>query len=305
MIVILGSGALGSIFGGRLTEARESVVLIDTWREHVDEMNNNGLNIEGVGGSRVIPVRAVTSPKEVEGKVELVIILVKSMDTETTIEDALPIIGNDTLVMTLQNGLGNAERIAEIVGGEKVIAGVTSDGATLLGPGHVRHIALGSTTIGPLTGEMTERVKETADLLTKAGFHTGLSTDVPSTIWDKLLVNAGINALTAVLRVPNGYLVKHKSAEKLLEMVLKESVEVCRAKGIKLERDPIEYCKQVARNTAGNLSSMYQDVLNRRPSEIDYINGAIAREGKRYGIETPVNEVLVKMVKAVEEGYEG
>jgi len=302
MIAILGSGAMGSVFGGKLAEAGEDVVLIDPWREHVEEINDRGLGIEGVGGTRRIRIKAVTSPQQVEDEVKLIIVFVKSQQTETAVKGAAQIIEDDTLVMTLQNGLGNAETIAKIVGVERTMAGVTANGATLLGPGNVRHVALGDTTIGSLSGKITN-IEEIAHILTKAGLPTKLSDDVREEIWGKLIVNVGINALTAVLRVPNGYLVEHKSTEKLLEMAVKEAMEVSRAEGIELKDDPLVHCKMVAENTAKNLSSMYQDVTNRRRTEIDYINGAIARGGKKYGIKTPVNEILVKLVKAIEEGY--
>lgn len=303
-IAVLGSGAMGSVFGGKLTETGEDVTLIDVWKEHVDIMNRNGLHLEGIGGDRHIPVKAVTSAAEIEGKVDLVIVFVKSSFTETAVKEALSIIGDETLVMTVQNGLGNAEKIAEIVGETKTIAGVTGNGGTLIGPGHVRHAGLGDTVIGPLNGSITPKIDEVANALTKAGLPARVSVNVPGLIWGKLIANIGINALTAILRVPNGYLVEHKNPERLMERAVEEAVEVCDAKGIKLEYDdPVEHCKEVARATTTNFSSMYQDVANKRITEIDYINGAVVTEGSRLGIPTPVNEVLVRLVKSIEEGY--
>ncbi|MDI6602044.1 MAG: ketopantoate reductase family protein [Thermoanaerobacteraceae bacterium] len=303
-IAVLGSGAMGSVFGGKLTESGEDVTLIDVWKEHVDTMNKDGLHLEGIGGDRFIPVKAVTSTGNIDGKVDLIIVFVKSSFTETAVKEALPIVGEDTLVMTVQNGLGNAEKIAGIVGEKRTIAGVTGNGGTLLGPGHVRHAGVGDTIIGPLNGDVTEKVEEVARVLSKAGLPAKVSTNVPGLIWGKLIANIGINALTAILRVQNGYLVEHRNAEKLMEQAVKEAVEVCNAKGIKLEYDdPVEHCKDVARATATNFSSMYQDMSNKRITEIDYINGAVVSEGAKLGIPTPVNEVLVELIKALEEGY--
>lgn len=189
-------------------------------------------------------------------------------------------VGEDTLVMTVQNGLGNAEKIAGIVGEKKTIAGVTGNGGTLLGPGHVRHAGVGDTIIGPLNGDVTEKVEEVIRVLSKAGLPARVSTNVLGLIWGKLMANVGINALTAILKVQNGYLVGHRSAEKLMEQAVKEAAMVCRAKGIQLEYDdPIEPCKDIVSATAKNFSSMYQDVNNKRITEIDYINGAVVREG--------------------------
>jgi 2-dehydropantoate 2-reductase len=302
MIAILGAGAMGSVFGGRLAEAGEDVVLIARKRDHVEEINSRGLRIEGVGGYRRIGIRAFTSAQEVGRKADLIFLFVKSYSTEDAMIGSSPIVGEETMIVTLQNGLGNAEKIAEFVGEEKVIAGTTSGGATLLGPGHVRHVALGETVLGPLRGR-AEKAEPVASVLRRAGFPTSVTERVEEAIWGKLLINAGINPLTAILRVRNGQLLLRPSALLLMKMAVEEGLEVCKARGIELGFDPMEKCIDVVNGTRENISSMYQDVMRENITEIDYINGAIVREGKGLGIKTRVNEILVALIKAIEEGY--
>jgi len=302
-IAVLGSGAMGSVFGGLLAEHEQNVVLIDTWKQHIDAINKNGLHLEGIGGDRFINVKGVSSADEIKDHVDLVIVFVKSPFTESAVKGALHIIGENTMIMTLQNGLGNAEKIAEIAGSSKTIVGITNNGATLIEPGRVRHAGLGETVISPFDGKISQRIKEIAQIFTEAGLPTRVSDEVTVLVWDKLMVNVGINALTAVLKVPNGYLVEHASSDKLLEYAVKEAEKVCKAKGIQLRHDPVQHCRDVARATAANYSSMYQDVAKKRITEIDYINGAVVNEGRKLGIPTPVNETLVLLIKAIEEGY--
>jgi len=302
-IAVLGSGAMGSVFGGLLAEHGQDVVLIDTWKEHIDAINKNGLHLEGIGGDRFINVKGVSSADEIKDHVDLVIVFVKSPFTEPAVKGASHIIGENTMIMTLQNGLGNAEKIAEITGSSRIIVGITNNGATLIEPGHVRHAGSGETVISPFDGEVSHRINEIAQILTEAGLPTKVSDEVVGLVWDKLMVNVGINALTAILKVPNGYLIEHGSSEKLLEYAVREAEKMCKAKSIQLKHDPVQHCKDVARATAANYSSMYQDVAKKRITEIDYINGAVVNEGRKLGIPTPVNEVFVLLIKALEEGY--
>ncbi|NMA75525.1 MAG: ketopantoate reductase family protein [Bacteroidales bacterium] len=299
-IAIVGSGAMGCVFGGHLTEAGHDVVLIDIWAEHVQALNKKGLFLTGVSGERTIRVHAVTEPRGLV-KQDLVIVFVKSIDTEDAIQKANSIIGSDTIVLTLQNGLGNAERIGELVGYERVAAGVTAHGATILGPGRIRHAGSGETNIGPLAASKFPQIRSIAATLTGAGINTKAVKNVDSYIWSKLLVNAGINALTAILKMTNGDLVRNPEARQLLAMAVHEGITVACAKGIKLiPDDPIAYSIKTAMLTGSNISSMYQDVQAKRRTEIDVINGGIVTEGQKHGISTPINMVLTKLIKAIE-----
>lgn len=304
-IAVLGSGAMGCLYGGMLAEAGFNVTLIDVWKDHVDAINTHGLFIEGIGGERTIrSIRAVTSPEEA-GECDLLIVFVKATLTSQAMESAKGIIGAHTSVLTLQNGLGNVEKISAVVGEEKVIAGVTGHGSTLLGPGKIRHAGQGDTVIGELSGFIDERLEKIGDLLKKGGFNVKLSPNVMGLIWGKLIVNIGINALTAVTGLKNGRLVDFSETDELLACAVQEAVAVANAKGITLEiDDPVEYTRKVAKLTAANRSSMLQDVSNKRKTEIGVINGAVVQEGRRLGIATPINKVLYNLVSVKEKTYE-
>ncbi len=300
-IAIIGAGAMGSLFGGLLHEAGNEVHLIDVWKEHVDTINANGLHIEGISGDREVKLKAHNKASEV-GSCDLVIVFVKSTFTKTAIADSLSLINESTAVLTLQNGLGNADILGEVAGPDHVIAGVTSFGSTLLGPGKVRHAGSGDTYIGALAGLPNEKVEEVAAVLTKSGIKTFNSKDVMSLVWGKLIVNVGINALTALTGLLNGELLEHEETEELLELAVEEAIEVAKVKGIKfIDEDPVAHVKEVARLTGTNKSSMLQDMLNKKKSEVDFISGAVVREGKKTGVETPVNITLTNLVRLKEK----
>lgn len=304
-VAILGSGAMGSLYGGMLAEAGCDVTLVDIWKEHMDAVNNIGLSIEGVSGDRIVrSLKGVTDPKDA-GKADLVVVFVKATATKQAMESARCLLGPDTVVLTLQNGLGNVEKLTEAVGESRVLAGVTGHGCTLLGPGRIRHAGRGDTVLGEPSGEITERLKKIADALEKARFSVKLSENVVGLIWGKLLVNVGINALTAVTNLRNGRLLDFPETDELLRHAVREAVAVAKKKGIRLEiDDPVDHCRRVAKLTAANCSSMLQDIMGHRQTEIDVINGAVVDEGMRLGVSTPVNMVLTNLVKVRQKTYD-
>ncbi len=293
---------MGSLFGGKLSRVAE-VTLLDPWEEHVAAMQRDGLHLTEIDGhEEVIPVTATTDPDAVP-EVNLAIIFVKSHATRQASEWAARFLAADGLALTLQNGVGNVETMAEVLGEHRVVAGVTSHGATLLGPGRVRHAGRGPTYIA-IRPKVAKGLAAVVDTFEQAGFEVHLSTDLDSLVWGKLIINVGINALTAILRVPNGQLVKIPAASELMAQVVDEAVAVCRAKGIELPYDdPLGRVREVARATATNRASMLQDVLRGAPTEIGVINEAIVREGERLGVETPVNRVIVTIIRAIEGSY--
>jgi 2-dehydropantoate 2-reductase len=302
-IAVLGSGAMGCLYGGSLAEAGFDVTLIDVWKEHVETINSKGLHIEGLTGDRVVrDISAVTDFSSL-GTVDLLILFVKATMTEEAMKKAKSLVGDKTVVMTLQNGLGNIEKIGAVVGKDKVIAGTTGHGSTMLGPGHIRHAGSGDTTLGELDGSKTKRLEEIADAFRKAGFSVNLSSNVVGLIWDKLLVNIGINPLTALTGLRNGQLLDFAETEELLEFLVNEAREVAKRKGIQLSCDPVEHIKDVCRRTRENMSSMLQDVMKKRKTEIDVINGAIVEEGEKLGVDTPVNKVITNLIKVREKTY--
>lgn len=303
-IAIIGAGAMGSLYGGLLSEAGHDVYLIDIRTDHIEAISQRGLYIESKDGTRIVRnIQAVTDPKKV-GEVQLVFIFVKATETEKAIIQNQAVIGENTIVLTLQNGLGNIEKIQQIVPEKNILAGTTGHGATMIGPGVIRHAGEGKTVIGELDGKITDRLQKIYDLLHKAQFDVDISDNIIGALWDKLLVNAGINALTAITGLENGKILANKEIENILEEAVSEGVSVAKAKGIKLGYpDAVMHTKEVCKATAENKSSMLQDILNKRKTEVEMINGAIVREGRLLNIDTRINQILEALVLAKEKSY--
>jgi len=301
-IAVAGAGAMGSLFGGKLSAVAE-VTLLDPWAEHVAAMQRDGLRIvEFDGNETTVPVTATTDSTAVP-EADVAIIFVKAHATRRASEWASQFLAPAGLALTLQNGVGNGETMAEVLGADRVVAGVTSHGATLLGPGRVRHAGFGPTHIATRPA-IAAQLSNVAAVFEQAGFETHLSDDLESLVWGKLIINVGINGLTAILRVPNGQLVEIPAASALMAQAVAEAQAVCQAKGVTLPYDnPLGRVQQVAWATAANRSSMLQDVLRGVPTEVGVINEAIVREGKRLGVATPVNEFIVTTVRAIEGSY--
>ncbi len=302
-IVIVGAGAMGSLYGGKLSAVESNeVFLLDGWADHVAALQANGLKMEENGVEITYDrVKATGDPAEV-GVVDLAVIFVKSTMTEAAVRDNAAVFGPDTMVLTLQNGLGNIDILVDALGEDKVIAGTTAHGATMLGPGKMRHAGSGATVIGQLNGEISDRLKAIAAVLEEAGMETQMSENALGLVWDKLLANVGINALTAVTGLQNGQILDFADSKELMEQAVREGAAVAAAEGVKLNiADPVAHCADVAEATRINRSSMLQDVTTGRKTEIDMINGAIVRRGKALGVPTPVNEVLTKLVRVLEQ----
>ncbi len=301
-IAIIGAGAMGCLYGAKLSASGEnSVYLLDVWQEHVDEINMRGLQMEEADSMITYEHVKASSDAETVGVVDLAIIFVKSTLTKIATESNKVVFGPNTVALTLQNGLGNIDLISQVIGSENIIAGTTAHGATMLGPGKMRHAGSGKTIIGEISGETSDRIKYISDTLNMAGMETEISDNVLGLVWDKLMVNVGINALTGITKLHNGELLNFTMVEELLEKAVLEAKAVAEAKGIKLGyADPVQHTKDVCVATAANKSSMLQDVLNQKKTEIDMINGAIVREGKTLGIATPVNLVLTNLIKYFE-----
>jgi 2-dehydropantoate 2-reductase len=305
-IGIVGSGAMGSLFGGRLSAAGVEVVLYDIFREHVEKVNADGLAIEdaSTGFVTICRPRASTDPRALEGS-DVLIIFVKSTATEQAAAELAPRAGRDAIVLTLQNGLGNEAIINRHFGPERTAAGVTSQGATFLGPGRIRHAGSGPTHIC-MTDRKNEKLAPLCAALVAAGFETHVSTDVESLVWSKLVINVGINALTAITGQPNGWLLESEDTRAIMADLVAEAVAVARARGVTLTHsDPLAVVYDVARKTGANRSSMLQDFDRRRASEIDVMNGAIVREAAREGIPVPVNGTITRLVRALEKARAG
>ena len=302
-IAIIGAGAMGCLYGAKLsTVPGIEIYLLDVWKEHVDAINANGILMEEQGDFITYRNVKASTVAEDAGTCDLAVIFVKSTLTSSAVQSNKAVFGPETIALTLQNGLGNIELIKEVVGESNVIAGTTAHGATMLGPGRIRHAGSGKTIIGELNGAMPQRIQQIAQTFREAGMETELSDNVYGLVWDKLLVNVGINALTGITKLLNGELLEHPEIVELLEDAVSEGKEVALAQGIKLGfPDPVAHTKDVCKATATNKSSMLQDVLNHKKTEIDMINGAVVREGKKVNIATPVNKTLTNLIKFIEK----
>jgi 2-dehydropantoate 2-reductase len=303
-IAVVGAGAMGSLFGAMLAEAGNEVWLYDVWLEHVQTINQDGLRIEREGKTRTVEIRATADSQQI-GRAELVIIFVKSSWTNSAAETALNLAGSDGSVMTLQNGMGNADVIAEFIEPERILAGTTSHGATLLGPGSIRHAGCGPTTIGAWsqTEGGLRRAGQFAEFFNRAGIKTESVADVRSVVWNKLLINIGINAITALTNIKNGQIIDLEITRELIRNAVAEAINVARAENIEVQDDAVDRVFKVAEATALNRSSMGQDVDSRRQTEIAAINGFIVREAKRLGLEAPVNLALTALIQTLEYHY--
>ncbi|CAM5191609.1 2-dehydropantoate 2-reductase OS=Castellaniella defragrans OX=75697 GN=HNR28_003416 PE=3 SV=1 [Castellaniella defragrans] len=301
-IAILGSGALGCTFGAALTEAGHETWLLGRSAAHTEAMRQNGLQVEDASGTRRVAVHATTRPAEA-GPVDLVVVLVKSMQTEAAMQGALALVGPDTVVMSLQNGLGHEEILSRIVGREHVLAGKTYVGGVLLGPGHVLSGIKGKLTrIGELDGRVTPRVQGIAQAFSEAGLVTTVSENILGTLWDKLLINVATGALSGITRLTYGQLYDEPLLEATAIAAVTEAMAVARATGIELSITQAGQAWKLASEglPADFKASVLQSLEKGSVTEIDFINGSVVRQGQRVGVPTPVNTTLVACIKGVE-----
>ncbi len=299
-IGVIGAGAMGSLYGGRLAQAGFEVLLYDIARAHVEAVNAAGLSIEELGTGKVTTVRvaATTEPRELAGA-DFLIVFVKSGATASVAEQFAPLAGS-AVAVTLQNGLGNEQILRRAFGPARTAAGVTSQGATFLGPGRIRHAGIGPTHLA-MSDRHNEKLAPLAEALGRAGFETHLEKSVENLVWSKLVINVGINALTALTGLPNGRLLEFPQIRALMADLVAEAVCVAQARGVTLTYpEPLAMVYTVAEKTGGNRSSMLQDFDRLAPSEIDAINGAILREAEALGIEVPVNRTVTRLIQALD-----
>ena len=293
-VIILGAGALGSFVGGMLSK-KHDVIFIGR-KKHIDTVKKNGLKIRGKTECIVFPKSKIT------GKPDLIVVTVKAYDTQKAIEEYISLVGKNTILLSLQNGLGNEETLATILDEKRVIGGVTSHGLMVFRPGEIYHSGVGETIIGELNGEITERVKKVADALTECNIETRVSKQIKKDIWCKAIVNAAINPLTAIVKCKNGYLIKNDFLKRVMREVCTEGIAVAQREGMKLdEKEVIKKVENVAYLTKNNYSSMFQSIMQGKKTEIEQINGEIVKRGEKFNVSTPINFVLYTITKALEE----
>ena len=300
-VCILGAGSLGSAIGGALALDGNEVHLIGR-KAHMDAVNETGLVLVEPNGERTAPVLGHESAAGM-GEADLVIVLCKSFDTEQTIRDNMSLIGDETVVMSLQNGLGAEDALCAIVGSEHVIGGKTYIGGMLLEPGRVQATLPGKDTfIGELDGSITERVRRIGAAFESAGMHCIVSDNIMGVIWDKLLANVATGAVCGITRLPYGAMYQEENLVATAKAAVQEGMAVANAAGITLTyEDPMDVLELARAGLPYDFKpSILQSLEKHRPTEIGVINGAVVAQGARYGVPTPVNETLVACVTGIE-----
>jgi len=294
-ILIAGTGALAVLFAARLTEAGHSVSILGTWKAGLDALRSKGARIVNADGTEsVYKVRVTNDPRECKDA-KHALVLVKAWQTERVASQLKDCFAEDGLAVTLQNGLGNYETLMLGLGPARVALGATTTGATLLGPGLVR--AGGE---GVISIERHQAIGPMEEALKSARFNLQLVHDAQSLVWGKLVINAAINPLTALLGIPNGELLERPSAREVMSALAREVADVAAAEHIRLPfSDPVKAAEDVAHKTAANHSSMLQDIRRGAPTEIDAICGAVVQAGKKHDLPTPANWACWHLVKAM------
>jgi 2-dehydropantoate 2-reductase len=296
-ILVVGTGALATLFAARLTQAGNRITMLGSWDAGLEALRRNGARLVGMDGiEHQFEVQATNDPRECYG-IGLALVLVKAWQTERAGRQLKECLAENGLAITLQNGLGNWETLSQNLGSQRVALGSTTTGATVLGPGLVREGGQGVISMErhPALGPMVEALRS-------AKFDVQAVDDAQSLIWGKLVINAAINPLTALFRVPNGKLLERPSAREMMGALANEAAQVAAAEKIHLPfPDPVAAAEEVASKTAENHSSMLQDILRGAPTEIDAICGAVVKVAQKHKMDTPVNWACWKLVKALTE----
>jgi len=302
-IVIVGPGAIGCLFAAYLAKSKEEIWLLDKNSQRAAKLNECGISLEGVSANWQAKPKTTANPQDI-GQADLIINCVKSFHTKAAIEQILPLLSPETKILTLQNGIGNVEIISELAGEERVMAGVTNEGATLIDTGKIRHAGRGETIIGAIDGKTPVAMRAIREIFNQVGLECKMSRDIKSLLWSKLIINVGINALSAITRLPNGKLIEYEGTRRILRDAVTEAARIAKRKRIKLIfDDPLAKVEAVCEGTQKNLSSMLQDVLRKKRTEVDFINGVIVRLAQELSIDVPTNKFLLDLIKTIESSY--
>lgn len=306
-IMIVGAGAMGTLLAGYCIRAGHAVTLLVAGPDDAAFLRDNGITVESDDDSWHSHDFTVSHDARTLDPCALAVICTKAYDTAAAVAAARPnVAGTSAAVLTLQNGLGNVEAICAVVPQQRVLAGTTSHGATLLGKGHVRHAGKGQTRIGSVTAAAADRVDDIVQVFNNAGIDTERAGDLQSLLWGKVLINCGINPLCALLDVPNGMVLELPELYGVMEATVREVAAVAAGSGVAIPfDDPVGVVAGVCRATATNICSMLQDVRAGRRTEIQSINGAVARAAVGVGVAVPLNNALTRLVSARETLHAG
>jgi 2-dehydropantoate 2-reductase len=295
---------MGSVYAALLASGGHDVWAVDTWGEHVDTIREKGLRVEGASGDRTVRLSATTNAADVRDA-DLVIIATKDDGVEAAARAALAMAKSDAPILTIQNGLGSADKVAEIVGSKRIMMGVVGGfGASMKGPGHAHHNGMEFLRLGEMNGGMTDRLEAVAEAWRAGSFKVLTFDDIHKMVWEKLICNCTYSGPCAISGLRVGQVQANPSAWSIAAACANEAFLVANAKGIKLDfDDPVAYVRAFGQKIPNARPSMLLDHLARRRAEIDNINGAIPREGAKVGVATPVNSVLVAVLKAKEASF--
>jgi len=291
-IAIVGTGAMGSVYAGLFASAGHEVWAIDRWREHVDAIREKGLRVEGASGDRTVRMHATTEPGEA-GPCDLVVLATKAMHVSEAAQAVKPLLGPQTPVLSIQNGLGGPDAAAAILGRERVMVGVVGGfGASMKGPGHAHHNGMELVRLGEFGGPITERLKKVEQVWSGAGFRVKVFDDIDKLVWEKLLCNCAYSGPCGIAERTVGEVMADADLARISAACATEAFEVARERKINLGfADPVAYVRDFGSKIPHARPSVLLDLMAKRKSEIDVINGSIPR---------PVNQALTQLVRAKE-----
>lgn len=302
-IAILGAGAMGGLYGGSLALIGHEIVFLDVSQATIDAINQNGLKLTTNGGANVIRAKACTA-REAEGPFDLMILFTKTIHSEGALESAKHLFSDETLVLSLQNGLGNQEVIEKFLPPSQILIGMTGYPADAKGPGVVESHGSSFTAFMNADGVLTEKAEHIAEEITKAGLNCTATPDVYVFIWEKVSFNAAVNALTSITRLPCGVMAE-KGGRELAFAVAQEGVDTANALGYKVDGAKVrEMLEHAFVDHYSHKPSMLQDVLAGRQTEVAFISGAIAAAAKKAGRSAPINETLYTLVSILQNSYD-
>ncbi|MFT5370122.1 MAG: 2-dehydropantoate 2-reductase [Candidatus Latescibacterota bacterium] len=293
---VIGSGNMGCVYGANLARIGEDVTMVDVWEDHVTAMRERGLQMSGLHGAFNAKVDATINPAEAQ-KADVAIITVNAYNTRDAAEAAKLLLKEDGFALTLQNGLGNIEVLIEVLGAEKVMAGLTFHSGDLKSPGQVTHTNKGPTYLGELDKSKTERLQAVYDRMLKAEVEPVLEADIMATIWGKFVHNCGLNAICAITDLRPGHIREVPELDDFQTLIIEEVLALVKAKGIEIpEKNPVQFIKEYSAIKFHRVS-MKQHLDRGRMTEIDALNGYVVRESEKLGLKAPYNDALTKLMK--------
>jgi len=304
-VIVVGAGAMGSLFASRFAGAGCETWVYDVWPEHVARIREFGLTVRSGDAEEVIPMHATTDPREA-GLADVVLIFVKYNQTRQATRDIAQAIGPGTVVLTLQNGLGNVEQIREVIPQATLLFGFTTLTSELLGPGLIEasYAGRGHTDVWSADGVSDDACVATVDLLNRSGIDATVDPEIELHIWEKLVVNCCLNTLCAISGLSVGALVDRPETWTMLDGITDEIVAVAARKEIALTREEAHrFLRDVAEEARAHYPSMLRDIRAEKQTEIECLNGAVIREAERFGIEVPFNRFAYAMIRTLEETY--